>query len=103
MFGTKSAPQSHPDPEPVRILKYPIPLDDQWHEVPAIPIRGDGPAHVGIQDGTVMVWFVPYQGAEYPNEKLKVVGTGHLFDSRNVYIGSVQDGPFVWHVISGGF
>jgi hypothetical protein len=44
----------------VRVLKFPIPIDDQWHEVPYYrSADGEKGFHIGMQDGVVMVWTVP--------------------------------------------
>lgn len=106
MFGSK-APEPPPHPTKVRVLKFPIPLDDEWHEIPYHrSYDGERGWHIGMQNGVVMLWTIPTTEVVETDDRvdlLKVVGTGHRWDSRNYYVGSVQDGPFVWHVIAGGF
>lgn len=100
----------------IRILKYPIPIDDQWHEIPAPWHQGDKLRlshpyfHIGMQQvdlvWKVMIW-IPQPDGDLPDgwmvTNLKVVGTGHLFEEEDLYIGSTQDPRgFVWHVIAQG-
>jgi len=81
-----------------QIFKYPVPIDDEWHE---IPNRLNSHLHVGIQGRTVMVWTSPNE-EDAPGPLMmwaKVVGTGEPFPMDAGYVGTVQDPPFVWHVI----
>jgi hypothetical protein len=88
------------------IYKYGVPVDDQVHEI-ELP-SGDEPIlHVGQQYndvGRVFFWAwsdtEPDELADYEVRRFLVVGTGHPI-SRGVkrHIGSVQVGPFVWHLL----
>ena len=88
-----------------RVLKYPIPIDDQWHDVPLAygPDMYRAMWHIGIQDDVVMIWMRPHKEDAPTTERLKVVGTGHDYDDRDYWVGTVQDPRgFVWHVIAKG-
>lgn len=86
----------------VRVLKFPVPIDDQWHELPYVRDTDSSvPWHIGMQGDVVMVWCVPAETDQ--TDKLKVVGTGHYWHPHNHYVGTVQDPRgFVWHLIAGG-
>lgn len=57
--------------------------------------------HVGMQYGTLCVW---YEGDDtYTSTyELCIVGTGHNVDdlTRWGHVGTTQDGAFVWHVFA---
>jgi hypothetical protein len=61
--------------------------------------------HVGKQGDTLMVWAsvaVPEKDIAPPKEHrhdLMVVGTGWEFDQEAEHVGTIFDGPFVWHVL----
>ena len=101
-----------------RVLKWTVPVDDQWH-----PIGGGEVALVAVQGrpevtprgmsgtvGVVTVWTVEtfVEGWEKrqlggaPTRGARVYGTGHdVPDSPEVpttHLGSCQDGPLVWHL-----
>lgn len=87
-----------------RILKWPVPIDDQEHEI------GPGPVvHVGINigdphivDRSVCVWTIePDQPINAPRQVALVVGTGQPFDGWAwKHAGSVIAPLFVWHVMT---
>lgn len=82
-----------------RILKWNIPVDDQYHEI------GSGPvAHVACQAGpdSVQVWTVEPAEEEPLVRTAFVVGTGHTFGEHWQPVGSVvtASGALVWHVIA---
>lgn len=80
------------------VFKYAIGLTDKATlDVPA----GAEWIHVAWQNSRLCVWGI----VESDNEKVSidffVVGTGHPMPERPVaHIGSVLDGPFVWHVFT---
>ena len=58
---------------------------------------------VGQQGPSIMVWaLVPAGDAalnSYTEVTFRVHGTGHHFDGGGqTYLGTVEQGPFVWHV-----
>lgn len=52
-----------------------------------------------VQDGLVQLWFELDPSTEYVSRTFQVYGTGHQMpDDPGDYVGTVQTGPFVWHV-----
>lgn len=85
-----------------RILKYQIPVDDQWHEHDA-GVGNDYFAHVDHQvDGFVTLWTHEWGQGDRRKVWLRVVGTGHDFpgNSFSKYVGTALDPRgLVWHLI----
>ena len=56
---------------------------------------------VQIQNGQMFnacIWVKVNPKNELEKRQFVVIGTGHSFDDTNYeYIGTYQDGPFVWH------
>lgn len=81
---------------------YKYPLDKTMtHEMP----EGAEVLHVGIQPQGLTLWAlvkVEHPDHEGPQETrtFRVYGTGHPIADQvpQDYIGTVQDGLFVWHV-----
>jgi hypothetical protein len=57
---------------------------------------------VQIQNGQMFnacIWVKVNPENELEKRQFEVIGTGHSFDDSNKeYIGTYQDGPFVWHL-----
>ncbi|MCP4601669.1 MAG: hypothetical protein GY847_14340 [Proteobacteria bacterium] len=55
---------------------------------------------VGIQRGDVVVWaIVERLRVDRETKHFHIVGTGIGFNTQNMrFLGTVMDGPFVWHV-----
>ena len=57
---------------------------------------------VQIQNGEMFnacIWAKVNSENELEKRKFVIIGTGHSFDDTNMkYIGTYQDGPFVWHL-----
>ncbi len=57
---------------------------------------------VQIQNGQMFnacIWAKVNPENELEKRQFVVIGTGHTFDDTNYeYIGTYQDGPFVWHL-----
>lgn len=85
----------------MKIYKYTLALtDEQVVEMP-------GPLNllsVQMQKGALCLWAVVCDGAPLEKVEIKVVGTGNPFDDyldwSKHYVGTVQDGRFVWHVFA---
>jgi hypothetical protein len=81
------------------IYKYPVPVDDQWHEV-----LTPGPSvivHVDCQGafGTVNLWAeVDIDAAGSLTRKMRAFATGQAIPDGIYYVGTALAGPFVWHV-----
>lgn len=83
-----------------RVLKWSVPVDDDWHA-----IGGGQVLHVGNQGahGTVCVWTLEHDAEPTLSRNVLVTGTGqplpdHGDDPPLRHIGSTLAGPFVWHV-----
>lgn len=52
-------------------------------------------------DGTVQLWVRRYHSTGViPGERrFEIYGTGQPIPGKREYVGSVIDGPFVWHVM----
>lgn len=56
---------------------------------------------VGMQNRAIYAWAeVPYDvgGERLAERTLRVVATGRDVPDPGVYLGTVFDGPFVWHI-----
>jgi len=89
------------------IYKYKIPLLD-LDERSNYSISMDAFSEilkVGVQrHQEICLWAAVPGSGQVHQQTFKVVGTGHPIDSEDIYdigsqyIGTVFDGPFVWHV-----
>lgn len=69
--------------------------------------RGSKILYVGKQTkalGRIDIWFrVPMPSADKVRRRLFVRGTGHgNIPPANLHLGTVFDGPLVWHIFDGG-
>ena len=55
------------------------------------------PRFVAAQAGTMCVWAEVKPGEPDRSCVVTVHGTGHPIGDDERYIGSLMDGPFVWH------
>ena len=83
------------------IYKFPIP------DHPAdfsIMMRSGMPLYVGVdqKDGKPYLWASVELEEEETEVKFKIIGTGSLVDTQEewLYVGTWQQGPFVWHLIT---
>lgn len=52
-----------------------------------------------VQHGMVCVWYETDTDTDRMlTRSIVIVGTGHEVPSNADYFGTVQDGPYVWHV-----
>ena len=83
-----------------RILRYEVPVDDQWHVHDlAGPI-----VHVAARDPRVVEFWALDEDGWTRDSEFRVFGTGHpLPEGRLVHHGTVivADGRLVWHLIEG--
>jgi hypothetical protein len=93
-----------------RVLRYEVPVDDSWHEIGGgwvVHVDNRPPAFTGLLP-RVEVWTVeelpddwPATPGLTPHRRVIVVGTGHRIpDTAVEHLGSVLDGPFVWHLFA---
>lgn len=56
--------------------------------------------HVGMQDGKITLWAIVNPNDVTLPRCYRIVGTGNPFPDADkwAHIGTVFDGPFVWHV-----
>ena len=55
--------------------------------------------HVDSQSpGTMQLWVELYQFDQLEDRIFVVYGTGHHIQEGDVYVGTVLDEPFVWHL-----
>lgn len=80
------------------VFKYPLLANRRGVEMP----RGARILTVMMQAGGPTVWALVDPSAEKVYRTVHIVGTGHEVPPHTVYVGSVIDGPFVWHIFDGG-
>jgi len=78
------------------IYKYALQvIDVQTLQIP----EGMEPLHVDMQDGILTLWAKVNTTAPITPYIIYVLGTGHpLPKVGEIYLGTVFDGSFVWHV-----
>lgn len=78
------------------IFKYTIPVNDDWHEVPAGRVVEVGPS---FTSDAVFVWVEHYTQVTQ-KARLRVFSTGQEIPDEAVHVGVSHSDPFVWHVYS---
>ena len=83
----------------MRVLKWTVPVDDQWH-----PIGAGDVVHVACQmDGpfSVQVWTLEADNLEM--RSACVFGTGQPLPDRVTHLGTAlaNQGALVWHLFGG--
>lgn len=60
--------------------------------------------HVAMQNGQPTLWAHVDDGVVRVDRLIAVIGTGNPAPDpdESEYVGSVFDGPFVWHIFDGG-
>lgn len=79
------------------IWKFAIPFiyDVLSFEMP----RGSQGLTVQVQRGIPTLWALVDPNAPKTTHEFRIVGTGRMFDPSGMrYVGTFQDGNFVWHV-----
>ena len=79
------------------IYKYLLMITDE--QLLTVP-EGAAVLHVGEQDGELCVWCLIDPKAPNVQKMVRIYGTGNPYDGdlEQFHVGSVQIGPFVWHV-----
>ena len=80
------------------VWKYPLPLapHTQTLRFPGASVRF---LHVAMQDATPTLWAeVDTDSEKAWDITLTWFGTGHEIPGNALYVGTVQDGIFVWHL-----
>lgn len=85
-------------PEMKTIYKYTLPIQDRIElQIPKKAFR----LHVGMQGLDLQLWALIDTDDEVVTRVLYIVGTGKpLPKEADVFLGSVQDRQFVWHVFT---
>lgn len=55
-----------------------------------------------MQGGQPRVWMKVKPDHPEVERQIQVVGTGHDIPNNWRYVGSLQDGPYVWHLFQEG-
>ena len=87
-------------PEANRILRYEVPVDDEWH---THTLKGPI-VHVGSRDPLVVEFWAFDCGGWEADREFRVFGTGHPLPGRRLaHHGTVvvAGGQLVWHLIEG--
>ena len=95
-----------------RILKWLIPVDDKEHEVkghflhaePMTELEREQGANIAARGESPHEWVTVWTrvGEAYPYDQTHqylICGTGHEIPDRLIYMASVRQEPFVWHIL----
>ncbi len=86
------------------IYKYKLPLSISRDPVVQMP-RGAISLSANMQNGWLCVWALVDPDMPLVDHLFSVLGTGHpvdAMDEQGAFIGTVFDGPYVWHVFDLG-
>lgn len=92
----------------MRIWKFPVPIQDGWHQVIEVP-EGARFLDAQIQDGAPCVWALVDPKANRRRWHFHWIGTGDDvpddidYGDGDVYIATVQMGAFVFHLFHSGY
>lgn len=79
----------------MKIWKFGILLEPEFsREIP----EGAEFLALQLQGSIPTMWFKVDPSSPARERKFFVVGTGHEFDGSNLYLGTFQTGPYVWHL-----
>ena len=80
------------------VWKYPLPLAPHTQTL-RFPGASVAWVHVDMQDDTPTLWAeVDPDSEKARTATLTWFGTGHEIPGNALYVGTVQDGIFVWHL-----
>lgn len=82
-----------------RILRYVIPVNDEWHTV----YNAGRPLHVGCRDEGFVEFWAWEARTEIPiPAEYAVYGTGHPVEPGATYVGTAvaPGGHLVWHLMT---
>lgn len=78
------------------IFRYTLPVDDDVH---TLTLSGEIVHVASRQHAVVEVWALHGDGVP-ADRRFRIVGTGHRLPDVPVrHVGTVLDGPFVWHLL----
>ena len=58
--------------------------------------------HVAVQDSIITIWALVDTEAPLISRRFKVIGTGGAITDYEKFLGTVFQGPLVWHVFDCG-
>lgn len=77
------------------VWKYQVPFHTfTVHYIPGMV----KPLTVQYQDGVPCLWVEVRHQAESAEHRFRWFGTGHPIPDDALYVGTLQEGPFVWHL-----
>jgi hypothetical protein len=80
----------------MKVFRYEVPVDDEWHEVQLTGPIVHVAAHFG-QVSPLHFWALSGVGEPHP-ARLRVFGTGHQVPDDAEYRGTAIIEPLVWHL-----
>lgn len=82
------------------IWKYPLQITDHQHLL--IPEKAEI-LSVEFQGETLCLWAEVEMSYPKEDRVIQIVGTGNpILNSGRKFIGTVQQGPLVWHIFEAG-
>jgi hypothetical protein len=94
--GSRDASTTHGGGALMRtIFKYPLRnhVDNDVHMLVGATLR-----RVAMQN-QVCIWAEVDTNGDHCVRRFRIIGTGWTIPDQGQYIGSCDDGPYVWHVI----
>jgi len=77
------------------IHKHRVPLGDA---LIALPLASGAIRYLGIQGDQYFVWAEVTEGGVPTERRFQWYGTGHPIPATAVYVGTIVDAPYVWHL-----
>lgn len=83
------------------IYKTPLAKFESGHDqfIVVLPL-GAQPLKLDYQRGVPTVWWLVDPANDMQERRLRFIGTGHAHHllRKEAYIGTIFDGPYVWHL-----
>lgn len=90
-----------------RVLRYEIPIDDNFHEIPAgkiLHLSDYRQKHITGERARIEVWVeTTFDGSRVLSpivglQRVQVFGTGHPLPEDATHLATCLDGALVWHL-----
>lgn len=86
------------------VWKFPVQMNSSKNDLFRVEFDGPygaRPISVGLQGGATVLWAEVDTEHEIQRQHVYIVGTGHgIVPDHCRFVGTVQQGPYVWHVYS---